>query len=153
MYGRLFRKELQGLVQGTGTTRSTCIVVCFDEVTTAKAFSARALKQLLVVENEAAEPRFPSPDEAAVVLDASADGQPNDDDLELLHHADREDGNNYSTDVVSCHGVKWKVIEGVFEDWRCSPQYGAHILWGNDADGQHRTPLDYWKLSFLTAVA
>ena len=53
-----------------------------------------------------------------------------------------------SSDVVSCHGVKWKVVEGVLEDWRCAPQYGAHILWGNDADELQRTPIDYWKLSF-----
>ena len=53
-----------------------------------------------------------------------------------------------SSDVVSCHCVKWKVVEGVLEDWRCAPQYGAHILWGNDADKLQRTPIDYWKLSF-----
>ena len=67
----------------------------------------------------------------------------------LLHQADQKDENNYSIQMlVSCHGVKWKVAEGVFEDWRCSPQYGAYILWGNDADEQRRTPIDYWKLSF-----
>ena len=45
--------------------------------------------------------------------------------------------------------MKWKVVEGVLEDWRCAPQYGAHILWGNaDADELQRTPIDYWKLSF-----
>ena len=31
----------------------------------------------------------------------------------LLHQADQEDENNYSTNVVSCHSVKWKVVEGV----------------------------------------
>ena len=34
-YGRLFRKELQGLVQGTeGSGRNKKYVVCFDAVTT-----------------------------------------------------------------------------------------------------------------------
>ena len=51
-YSKLFRKELQGLVQGTEGSGRNKYVVCFDEVTTTKAFSARSLK-LLVVENEA----------------------------------------------------------------------------------------------------
>ena len=50
--------------------------------------------------------------------------------------------------LFPAHGVKWKVVEGILEDWRCAPQYGAHILWGNDADELQRTPIDYWKLSF-----
>ena len=40
-YGRLFRKELQGLVQGMeGSGRNKKYVVCYDVVTTIKAFSA-----------------------------------------------------------------------------------------------------------------
>ena len=39
-YGRLFRKALQGVVKGTeGSGHSKKYVVCFDEVTTTKAFS------------------------------------------------------------------------------------------------------------------
>ena len=34
------------------------------------------------------------------------------------------------------------------ENWRSSPQFGTHILWGNDVEDVHRTPLDYWKLAF-----
>ena len=75
----------------------------------------------------------------------------NDDDIESLHEVDINENNCssdvVSSDVVSCYGVKWKVVEGVLEDWRCAPQYGAHIA-GNDADELQRTPIDYWKLSF-----
>ena len=43
-------------------------MVCFDEVTTTKAFSTRSLKPLVVVENGEAGPSFTSPDEADVAL-------------------------------------------------------------------------------------
>ena len=52
------------------------------------------------------------------------------------------------TGILLCHEVQWKVVEGVLEDWRCMPRFGAHILWGNDVDEMRRTPLDYWMLSF-----
>ena len=150
-YRRLFRKELQGVVQGTeGSGRSKKYVVCFDEVAITKAFSTRSLKQLVVLENDEAGPTITSLDEAAFIHNAYSDidGRlTNDDDIESLHEVDINE-NNCSSDVVSCHGVKWKVVEGVLEDWRCAPQYGAHILWGNDADELQRTPIDYWKLSF-----
>ena len=29
-------------------------------------------------------------------------------------------------------GVQGKVIDGVLEDWRCMPRFGAHVLCGND---------------------
>eukprot|EP00731_Ephydatia_muelleri_P017495 Em0010g593a len=155
-YGRLFRKELQGVVQGTeGSGRSKKYVVCFDEVATTKAFSTRSLKQLVALENDEAGPTITSLDEAAFTHNAYSDidGRlTNDDDIESLHEVDINENNCssdvVSSDVVSCHGVKWKVVEGVLEDWRCAPQYGAHILWGNDADELQRTPIDYWKLSF-----
>ena len=57
-------------------------MVCFDEVTTTKAFSTRSLKPL-VVENGEAGPSFTSPDEAdAALIDSSVgDGRlPTDDD-------------------------------------------------------------------------
>ena len=41
-----------------------------------------------------------------------------------------------------------KAVDGTVEDWSSSPQFGTHILWGNDVEEVHRTPLDYWKLSF-----
>ena len=155
-YGRLFRKELQGVVQGTeGSGRSKKYVVCFDEVATTKAFSTRSLKQLVALENDEAGPTITSLDEAAFTRNAYSDidGRlTNDDDIESLHEVDINENNCssdvVSSDVVSCHGVKWKVVESILEDWRCAPQYGAHILWGNDADELQRTPIDYWKLSF-----
>ena len=42
---------------------------------------------------------------------------------------------------------RWLKVH-VLEDWRCAPHYGAHIMWGNDADELQRKPIDYWKLSF-----
>ena len=51
-YRRLFRKELQGVVQGKeGSGRSKYVL--YDELTAtkSKAFSARILKQLAVVES------------------------------------------------------------------------------------------------------
>ena len=135
-YGRLFRKELQGVVQGTeGSGRSKKYVVCSDEVATTKAFSTRSLKQLVVLENDEAGPTITSLDETAFTHNAYSDTDgrlTNDDDIESLHEVDINENKN---------SVKWKVVEGVLEDWRCAPQYGAHILWGNDADelySEHR---------------
>ena len=54
--------------------------------------------------------------------------------------------------TLSCHGVQWKAVDGIVEDWRSSPQFGTHILWGNDVEEVHRTPLDYWKLSFINSA-
>ena len=109
-------------------------MVCFDEVATTKAFSTRSLKQLVVLENDEAGPTITSLDEAAFTHNAYSDidGRlTNDDDIESLHEVDINENNCssdvVSSDVVSCYGVKWKVVEGVLEDWRCAPQYGAHI--------------------------
>ena len=91
-YGRLFRKELQGVVQGTeGSGRSKKYVVCFDEVAITKAFSTRSLKQLVVLENDEAGPTITSLDEAVFTHNAYSDidGRlTNDDDIESLHEVD-----------------------------------------------------------------
>jgi hypothetical protein len=60
------------------------------------------------------------------------------------HEQEVDDSDN----SLLCHGVQWKVVDGVLEDWRCMPRFGAHILWGNDVDEMRRTPFDYWMLSF-----
>ena len=102
-------------------------MVCSDEVATTKAFSTRSLKQLVVLENDEAGPTITSLDETAFTHNAYSDTDgrlTNDDDIESLHEVDINENKN---------SVKWKVVEGILEDWRCAPQYGAHILWGNDA--------------------
>ena len=44
------------------------------------------------------------------------------------HEQEVDDSDN----ALLCHGVQWKVVDGVLEDWRCMARFGAHILWGND---------------------
>ena len=52
-YRRLFRKELQGVIHGTEGSERSKYVFIYDELTAtkSKAFSARILKQLAVVES------------------------------------------------------------------------------------------------------
>lgn len=61
---------------------------------------------------------------------------------------EQEVDNTLNANLLHCNGIEWKVVEGVVEDWRCMPKFGAHILWGNDVDEARRTPLDYWMMSF-----
>ena len=42
------------------------------------------------------------------------------------HEQEVDDSDN----ALLCHGVQWKVVDGVLEDWRCMARFGAHILWG-----------------------
>ena len=74
--------------------------------------------------------------------------------LAIVSHAMTEEPHEQESDdfsdgsSLSCHGLQWKAVDGIVEDWRSSPQFGTHILWGNDVEAVHRTPLDYRKLSF-----
>ena len=38
------------------------------------------------------------------------------------HEQEVDDSDN----ALLCHGVQWKVVDGVLEDWRCMARFGAH---------------------------
>eukprot|EP00731_Ephydatia_muelleri_P002247 Em0001g2247a len=139
-YGRLFKeKELLGDVQRIdGKGRSVKYIVYFDEVATSKAFSARSIRRHSTAAGGNAEASIPT----AISISSSSPNPP----VEEPHDQESNDVGDGSS--LSCHGVQWKVVDGIVEDWRSSPQFGTHILWGNDVEEVHRTPLDYWKLSF-----
>ena len=139
-YGRLFKeKELLGDVERIdGKGRSVKYIVYFDEVATSKAFSARSIRRHSTAAGGNAEASIPT----AISISSSSPNPP----VEEPHDQESNDVGDGSS--LSCHGVQWKVVDGIVEDWRSSPQFGTHILWGNDVEEVHRTPLDYWKLSF-----
>ncbi|KAL5491882.1 hypothetical protein EMCRGX_G017248 [Ephydatia muelleri] len=139
-YGRLFKeKELLGDVQRIdGKGRSVKYIVYFDEVATSKAFSARSIRRHSTAAGGNAEASIPT----AISISSSSPNPP----VEEPHDQESNDVGDGSS--LFCHGVQWKVVDGIVEDWRSSPQFGTHILWGNDVEEVHRTPLDYWKLSF-----
>ena len=51
---------------------------------------------------------------------------------EELHERESDDVGDGSS--LSCHGVQWKAVDSIVEDWRSSPQFGTHILRGNDVE-------------------
>ena len=132
-------KELLGDVQRIdGKGCSVKYIVYFDEVATSKAFSARSIRRHSTAAGGNAEASIPT----AISISSSSPNPP----VEEPHDQESNDVGDGSS--LSCHGVQWKAVDGIVEDWRSSPQFGTHILWGNDVEEVHRTPLDYWKLSF-----
>ena len=110
-----------------------------------KAFSACSIRRHSTTAGGNAEASIPT----AISI---ANGSPN---LVIEEPHDQESDDIGDGSRLSCHGVQLKAVDGTVEDWRSSPQFGTHILWGNDVEKVHRTPLDYWKLSFpsMTNVA
>ena len=133
-FGRLSAtKELDGVVEGVqGIGRKVKYLVRFSEVGVSMALSARSLKcQVIDASSSGSTSAHPPPsisEEAA----SPAVG------LTEQHEQEVDDSEN----SLLCHGVQWKVVDGVLEDWRCMPRFGAHILWGNDVDEMRRTPFD-----------
>ena len=85
-------------------------MVCFDEVTTTKAFSARNLKHLAVVENDAAEPIYiPWGPLHSMVLMCNQ--------LMVVSNYIRR-MNMTLLQIYVSPATRW-----VVEDWRCAPRY------------------------------
>ena len=49
--------------------------------------------------------------------------------------------NTLNANVLQCNETERKVDDGVVEDWRCMPKFGAHILWDNDVDEARSTAI------------
>ena len=120
-FGRLSgTRELDGVVEGIG--RKVKYLVCISEVGVSMALSARSLKcQIIDVSSSGSTSVHPPPsisEEAA----SQAVGVTEQHEQEV----------DYSDNALLCHmhGVQWKVVDGVLEDWRCMARFGAHILWG-----------------------
>ena len=131
-FGRLSAtKELDEVVeeaQGIGK-----YLVRFSEVGVSMALSALSLKcQVIDASSSGSTNVHPPPSISSSVSRTEQ------------HEQEVDDSDN----VLLCHGVQWKVIDGVLEHWRCMPRFGAHILWSNNVDEMCRTPLNYFMLSF-----
>ena len=114
-------------------------LVRFSEVGVSLALSARSLKCQVIDASSSGSTSAHSPPSISEEAASQAVG------LTEQHEQEVADDSDNS---LLCHGVQWKVVDGVLEDWRCMPRFGAHILWGNDVDEMRRTPFDYWMLSF-----
>ena len=139
-FGRLSATiELDGVVEEVqGIGRKVKYVVRFSEVGVSLALSARSLKCQVIDASSSGSTSAYSPSSISEEAASQAVG------LTEQHEQEVDDSDN----SLLCHGVQWKVVDGVLEDWRCMPRFGAHILWGNDVDEMRRTPFDYWMLSF-----
>ena len=146
-FGRLSTtKELYGIVQKPeGTGRSVKYVVYFSEVEVTKAFSSRSLKRQATATNEA---NSNSDAHVPPSISAVEPASPALTRIAQQHEPDLEVDTTLSANVLHCHGIEWKVVDGILEDWRCMPKFGGHIMWNNDVDERQRTPLDYWMMSF-----
>ena len=110
-------------VEGKG--RSIKYIVYFDEVATLKAFSAHSIKRYSTAAGGNAEASIPT---AISIYNSSPNPA-----TEEPHDQESNDVGDGSS--LSCHGViQWKAVDGIVEDWRSSPQFGTHILWGNDVE-------------------
>ena len=146
-FGRLSTtKELYGIVQKPeGTGRSVKYVVYFSEVEVTKAFSSRSLKRQATATIEA---NSNSDAHVPPSISAVEPASPALTRIAQQHEPDLEVDTTLSANVLHCHGIEWKVVDGILEDWRCMPKFGGHIMWNNDVDERQRTPLDYWMMSF-----
>ena len=127
------------------TGRSVKYVVHFSKVAVSKAFSSRSLTHQTADEanssNDVPVPPSISVEAASPPLTLPAGQQ---------EHEVAD--NTLNENLLQFNGTEWKVIDGVVEDWRCMPKFGAHIFWGNDVDEARRTPLDYWMMSFQSQM-
>ena len=112
-FGRLSgTKELDGVVEGIG--RKVKYLVRFSEVGVSMALSARSLKcQVIDASSSGVHPPPSISEEAA----SPAVG------LTEQHEQEVDNSDN----ALLCHGVQWKVVDAVLEDWRCMPRFGAQL--------------------------
>ena len=119
-FGRLSgTKELDGVVEGTG--RKGKYLVRINEVGVSMALSARSLKCQVIDASSSGSTSVHPPPSISEEAASPAVG------LTEQHEQEVDDSDN----ALLCHGVQWKVVDGVLEDWRCMASFGAHILWGN----------------------
>ena len=132
-FGRLSTtKELYGIVQKPeGTGRSVKYVVYFSEVEVTKAFSSCSLKRQATATNEA---NSNSDAHVPPSISAVEPASPALTRIAQQHEPDLEVDTTLSANVLHCHRIEWKVVDGILEDWRCMPKFGGHIMWNNDVD-------------------
>ena len=104
-------------VQGIG--RKVKYLVRFSEVGVSLALSARSLKCEVIDASSSGSTSAHSP--PSISEEAASQAV----DLTEQHEQEVDDSDN----SLLCHGVQWKVFDGVLEAWRCMPRFGAHILW------------------------
>ena len=121
---RILKELLGGVQRIEGKGRSIKYIVYFDEVTTSKAFSTRSIRRHSSAAGGDAEASIPT---AISIVNSSPHSA-----TEEPHEQESDDVSDGSS--LSCHGVQWKAVDGIVEDWRSSPQFGTHILWGNDVE-------------------
>ena len=123
-FGRLSgTKELDGVVEGIG--RKVKYLVRFSEVGVSMALSARSLKCQVIDASSSGNTSVHSPPSISKEAASSAVG------LTEQHEQKVDDSDN----ALLCHGVQWKVVDGVLEDWRCMARFGAQLcgvkMWCN----------------------
>ena len=118
-FGRLSgTRELDGVVERIG--RKVKYLVRFSEVGVSMALSARSLKCQVIDASSSGSTSVHPPPSISEEAASPAVG------LTEQHEQEVDDSDN----ALLCHGVQWKVVDGVLEDWRCMARFGAHILWG-----------------------
>ena len=96
-----------------------------------KAFSSRSLKRQATATNEA---NSNSDAHVPPSISAVEPASPALTRIAQQHEPDLEVDTTLSANVLHCHGIEWKVVDGILEDWRCMPKFGGHIMWNNDVD-------------------
>ena len=121
-FGRLSgtKERLDGVVEGIG--RKVKYLGRISEVGGSMALSARSLKCQVIDASSSGSTSVHPPPSISEEAASPAVG------LTEQHEQEVDDSDN----ALLCHGVQWKVFDGVLEDWRCMARFGAHILWGND---------------------
>eukprot|EP00731_Ephydatia_muelleri_P004705 Em0002g881a len=116
-FGRLSTtKELYGIVQKPeGTGRSVKYVVYFSEVEVTKAFSSCSLKRQATATNEA---NSNSDAHVPPSISAVEPASPALTRIAQQHEPDLEVDTTLSANVLHCHRIEWKVVDGILEDWR-----------------------------------
>ena len=113
---RFLRKELLvGVQRIEGKGRSVKYIVYFDEVATSKMFSSRRIRRQTTVAGGNVEASIPR----AISIVNSFPHMA----TEELHEQESDDVGDGSS--LSCHGIQWKAVDGIAEDWRSSPQFGT----------------------------
>ncbi|KAL5506054.1 hypothetical protein EMCRGX_G007620 [Ephydatia muelleri] len=116
-FGRLSTtKELYGIVQKPeGTGRSVKYVVYFSEVEVTKAFSSCSLKRQATATNET---NSNSDAHVPPSISAVEPASPALTRIAQQHEPDLEVDTTLSANVLHCHRIEWKVVDGILEDWR-----------------------------------
>ena len=95
------------MVEGIG--RKVKYLVRISEVGVSMASSARSLKCQVIDASSSGSTSVHSPPSISEEAASPAVG------LTEQHEQEVDDSDN----AVLCHGVQWKVVDGVLEDWRC----------------------------------